>query len=280
MLRPSAPATRLVLASAAAALVLSGCGGEPDDAADRAFAAAQVGPTTAATTAPPSSPVASPPLTPTAPATPHAGGTPRTTGPATPRPAKGPTAAQWLSRARAAVQDVGSYQIKGDGYVGSVGYSVSFSAGWDRAQGSVTVDGRKSKVVRIGRTVYFKPEPEFLPLLGIDASKAEALEKKWVSAPVGDERIPVVLDLLDPASSLTVASPKVVARQAYRGVETVEIAGTPASPRVLVAAAGKPLPKAIAPAGGDNPIMVYNYGTGGVTAEAPKGNKVVELSSL
>jgi len=288
MPRRSAFSSRLAVA-AVLALALVGCGSGPDDASGEPVATG-VGPQPG-----PSGELApaSPPAPTSGPATPEATGptagptveptaTPTASRTAGPRPTATPSvsAAQWLRRARTAAEAAGSYQVRGDTDVGGSQVSISLSVAWDRAQGSVTIDGRKSKLTRIGDTVYLKPDPEFLPLLDIDKSKAKSLEKKWVSAPLGDERLPTVLALMDPETSLSVRSPRIAGQQDVRARPTIVISGDDASSSLFVALSGKPLPQAIAPPGAQTPVTVYNYGTKGVTAEAPKGSKVVRLSSL
>lgn len=164
-------------------------------------------------------------------------------------------AAQVLTDAKAAATSASSARVSGNLESGGTPIALDLSmAGGKGATGSMSTNGLKFDLVRIGDTLYIRGSDAFLKHFA-GAAVAQLLHDKWLKAPATHGR----LSSLAPLTSLSGLFGIITAQHGklandgtttYNGTKVVAIRDTSDNSKLYVAATGKPFPVAIV--GGKN----------------------------
>lgn len=194
----------------------------------------------------------------------------------------GKTPKQILADARRAARDAGSFRVKGTIDDAGQAIRLDLHVGRDGGTGSMTVQGSKIDVIRIGDTVYLRTGSAFYEKVGAGKSVGQLLAGKWLKAPATSASFRDLARLtdvdrfmtlaLDPGGTVTKGDETTV-----DGQKTIELKSSKGG-SLFVATTGKPYPVQLH--GGDTTTgkVVFSDWGAKVDAKAPKG--AVDLSAL
>jgi hypothetical protein len=186
-------------------------------------------------------------------------------------------AAQVLADAKAAATKATSAHVSGS--IKSNGTPIVLDLTTARgkgATGSMSTNGLKFDLVRIGDTLYIRGSDEFYKHFA-GAGLAQLLHGKWLKASATSGR----LKSLAPLTSLGALFASISAhhgklandgKTTYNGQDVVEIRDTSDNSKLYVAATGKPYPVAIvAGKKGESGAITFDNWNKGVSLSAPSG---------
>lgn len=197
-------------------------------------------------------------------------------------------ATEILTRARAAFTKAESVRLTGGGASAGESFTVDMRYGADKAIGTVSNNGQKIELRRIGQTVYLRADKAFWAQTA-GAAAAELLGGKYLKAPVADKRVAQLAsftdkdefgaEVLDPEGKVTKGQTKTI-----RGVPAIgldESSGAD-SGTLYVATTGEPVPLQVAPKAGSSEsgsLEFLDYGKS-VDVEVPPAAQTIDVTKL
>lgn len=189
-----------------------------------------------------------------------------------------------LADARAAATRASSAHVSGSIRSSGTPITLDLSTARGRgAKGSMSTNGLKFDLVRIGDTLYIRGSDAFYTHFA-GAAVAQLLHNKWLKAPATKGR----LRSLAPLTSLSALFAGVSSHhgklvndgnRTYKGQEVVAIQDTSDNSRLYVAATGKPYPVAIVGGKKDQSgAITFGDWNKPVSLSAPSG--AIDISSL
>ena len=171
--------------------------------------------------------------------------------------------ARVLADAKAAATSASSAHVSGSINAGGTPTTLDLTTARNRgAKGSMSTNGLKFDLVRIGNTVYIRGSDEFYKHFA-GAAVAQLLHGKWLKAPATRGR----LKSIAPLTSIGALFAGISSRHgklandgttSYKGQDVVAVRDTSDGSKLYVAATGKPYPVAIV--GGKNQSGTITFG--------------------
>jgi hypothetical protein len=196
---------------------------------------------------------------------------------------------QILERSRTALRDAGTVHISGGGFSDGEQFSLDIRIkGSEGGAGSVTANGQKIELIRIGKTAYVKADEEFWRSQTGNAQAAQLLRGKYLKGSTSDDNLKslvsftdlasVATELLDPDGTLTKGE-----RKTIRGVQAIGLVESGSEAGTLyVALQGDPVPLQLVPEGKTDDtgtLDFLDYGKS-VDLAAPPADQTVDVSQL
>jgi hypothetical protein len=196
------------------------------------------------------------------------------------------SAAQILSKAKAALKSADAVRIKGTAGSGAERFDIDMRYTASLAQGTLAVAGQPIEIRRIGETVYVKGSREFWTNR-VPAAAVELLTGKWLKSPVTGPQLGELAEvtdlskaadgILEPDGTITKGEKKVVA-----GTPAIALvsSGTDGG-KLYIATIGKPYPLQVVPTKATDvgQIAFTEYGKK-VTVSPPPADLVIDVSKL
>ena len=186
-------------------------------------------------------------------------------------------AAQVLADAKAAATNASSAHVSGS--IQSDGTPISLDLTTARgkgAKGSMSTNGLKFDLVRIGDTLYIRGSDEFLKHFA-GGAVAQLLHDKWLKASATHGRLKSLAPLTNLGALFAGVSAqhgKLVndGKSTYKGTDVVVIRDTSDNSKLYVAATGKPYPVAIVGGKqGESGTITFDDWNKSVSLSAPDG---------
>ncbi|MFL6239549.1 MAG: hypothetical protein ACJ735_08705 [Actinomycetes bacterium] len=191
---------------------------------------------------------------------------------------------QIIAAMKAALNKNGSFHVAGSGKSGGSGLGVDLNidAKKNAAVGSLTVNGQRLDLVRIGSAIYIKAPAAFFQAQGAPAAAATAFDNKWLKSTTSSKSFSDLSDVttvdgfLKPDGPITKGSASTL--HGKKVLALVDSKGTSDEGTLYVQTTGDPLPVQIVSGGSDSGTLVFDKFGETVTATAPAA--AVDLSNV
>jgi hypothetical protein len=211
------------------------------------------------------------------------GGKPATTASANGEASK--SASQVLADAKAAVASASSLHVSGQGQTSGnpIGVDLSLVRG-KGGTGSLTINGGKVDVTRIGNTVYIRGSAAFFKNYTGNAAAAQLVGGKWLKGSATAAQLKPLAAFTGPTALFAaIASSHGTlvnkGETTYNGQDVVEIRDVTKSSSLYVAATGKPYPVAVVGGKtGNSGTVTFGDWNASVSLKAPSG--ALDISQL
>jgi hypothetical protein len=188
-----------------------------------------------------------------------------------------------LTKATTALNEAGSFHVKGDMTEEGTTVNVDLKIKGKDAIGTVTLPDGAIKVLRIGTDAYFQADAAFWKKFGGAQGETIAVlfKDKWVKAGTDNKDFAEFADMADPAKLLkpdgtaTKGDEKTINGQATIGVKDSGANGT-----IYIATTGKPYPVRLEGPSGQGAIDFSEFGATFDEIKAPPASEVVDLSAF
>jgi hypothetical protein len=172
----------------------------------------------------------------------------------------------------------------GDGQSVTIDVKIKGSAG---GAGSITLEGKKVDILRVGRTVYMKADQAFWTSITGNAQAAKLLNGKYLKSTTSDQKLKQIAAFTDVsglADGVLKAEGTVTKgdKKTVNGTEAIGLVDSAGGGTLYVATTGKPYPLEIAPAPGSSDsgkIDFTDYGKD-VDLTAPPAASVIDVAKL
>lgn len=201
----------------------------------------------------------------------------------------GLTADQVLEKAKAAAQAAKSVRVKGE--ISQQGQKIDIDlklTGIARGSGTLTLDGGRIDIVRIGNVIYFKADEKTLSqtVAQGDAKLIKLIAGRYIKASIttpGFQNFAGLLDLVEFEKGVLSPDGKIsrTAGKSVGGVPTVGLKDNDAADGgvLYVSDRGKPYPLQIEPATGPGVVTMSDWDAD-VTITPPPAGEVIDAKNL
>ena len=187
-----------------------------------------------------------------------------------------------LADARQAADDAGSVTVSGRITDSGQTIGLHLSIGRDGGSGSMTIQGSKVDIVRIGKTVYLRAPASFYTAVGAGAAAGQLLDGKWLKASAAGKDFADLAKLtevdtfvaraLKPDGTVSKGSETTV-----KGQKVIELKDSKGG-SLYVATTGKPYPVELEGTGSQSGTLELTDWGAAVKPTAPKG--AIDLAKL
>jgi hypothetical protein len=189
-----------------------------------------------------------------------------------------------LNKATAALNEAGSFRVKGDMTEEGQTFSVDLKIKGKDAAGTVALPDGSIKILRIGNDAYFQADAAFWKKFGGAQGDAIAVlfKDKWVKTTTDSKEFAEFADMADPEKMLkptgtaSKGDEKTINGQATIGIKD-SATGTGV---IYIATTGKPYPVRLEGPGGQGAIDFSDFGATFEEIKAPAASEVVDLSAF
>lgn len=185
-------------------------------------------------------------------------------------------AAQVLANAKAAATKASSAHVSGSLVSSGTPIAVDLSTVRDQgAKGSMSTNGLRFDLVRIGDTIYIRGSDAFLKRFA-GAAAAQLLHGRWLKAPATHGRLKSLAPLTGLGAlfaGITTHHGKLTndGKSTYNGKQVVVIRDTSDNSKLYVAATGKPYPVALVGSKSQRGTITFGDWNKSVSLSAPSG---------
>lgn len=192
------------------------------------------------------------------------------------------TASEILTKATAALNEAGSFHVKGDMTEEGTKLSIDLKLKGKDAAGTIGTPDGTIKILRIGADAYFQADAAFWKKFGGDMGDniAVLFKDKWVKVPATSKDFAEFTDMADPAAILKPSgTPTKGDEKVVNGTPTIGIndgdQGT-----MFIATTGKPYPIRMEAPNNGGAIDFTEFGVAFDDIKAPPATDVVDLSAI